>query len=132
MQTSAAVERLQLQVTDAFIVSRVANDAAARAVQVITSAAANQLQHAASTRQGVNAAPRPRLDARGSRSESRDEAQALQEVQMLRKKRSSAAVAVLRASRKWKLPGGRVATPSEVLRRAGRLRHHLRHHGTTL
>ena len=38
------------------------------------------LQHATSTRQDVNDAPRPRLDARGSRSQGRDEAEALQEV----------------------------------------------------
>ena len=77
-----------------------ANDAAERSLQAIgVSCSGTALQHAASTRQDGSAAPRPRRSTSRSRSENRDEAQALQEVQMLWTQGSRAPFAVLRTSR---------------------------------
>ena len=125
----------------AFIVQRVTDNAAERCEckqLAFSVAVASALQHAASTRSDAprpstrSDAPRPRRSISSSRSENRDETQALQEVQMLRAEGSRAAVAVLRASRFWCLPRGRFTTSGQVLRRAGRLRYHLWNHGRTL
>ena len=91
------------------------------AVQAITFAAVNQLQNAASTRQDASDAPRPRSSTGDGGGQGRDEAQALQEVQMLWKKGSRTALAVLCAARQRRLPRRRLGTLSKHMK--NRLKH---------